>query len=566
MTSVTTDTTGVMYNISRACTIFCEGPVLETVQLAEIYNDSKTFVDMPMIYEPEQVMTNFNAIVDKSNITQLVQFLNENFLAAGSDLTTWIPPDYQDFPPLYKAIPNDYPYKTWFLDLNNLWLTLGRNISDAVVQHPEKHSFLPRPYPMVVPGGRFRESYYWDSYWTIRGLLVCSMNETAYYIIKNLLSDVENFGFVPNGGRIYYLDRSQPPLLSEMVISYYNYMIRDTAFMLQSSNREFLEDFILDAYDLMQTEYRFWMNSTKGHVVQLANPKNSSEKMYLNRYYSNYTSPRPESYVEDYDNSLQFTRSPEQVNFFYHSIRGGAETGWDFSSRWILGYYNISYVDTIDIVPVELNSYLYRYEINLAKLTIITSAIQKQNNNETVDFYFNAAKQRYRGIQTFLWDNESFHWRDFNITSGQYVNLLRTNYTSIAYWIPLWAGIYPNASVDDVIRNDIYSTDSRPLVSAQTANNLVGSLLRSGLIQPGGVLTTNINTGQQWDAPNAWPPLVSLTIDGLKRLQTPSALSLAVSFFFTFSMSITIIILSDKSYLFMAEHLLYSLQCHRLYV
>jgi alpha,alpha-trehalase len=95
---------------------------------------------------------------------------------------------------------------------------------------------------MVVPGGRFRESYYWDSYWIIRGLLVCNMTTTAWCVchfivrcyctltfavfiifrsvISNLLEDVTNFGYVPNGGRVYYLDRSQPPYLTLMIAEY----------------------------------------------------------------------------------------------------------------------------------------------------------------------------------------------------------------------------------------------------------------------------------------------------------------------------------------------------------
>lgn len=528
MTSVTGETSGVLFNISRACTIYCEGPILQTIQLAGIYNDSKTFVDMPMIYEPEQVTDNFNAIQDKSNITQLKQFLDDNFLPAGSDLVTWVPTDYKVEPPLYLEIPNDYPYKQWFKDLNSLWLILGRNISDSVVEHPEKHSYLPRPYPMIVPGGRFRESYYWDSYWIVRGLLVCSMNESSYNIIQNLLTDVNNFGFVPNGGRIYYLDRSQPPLLSEMVLTYFTHMLVQNSWNMN----QFLDNFILSAYNSLTKEYNFWMNSTNGHLVELVNPNNSSEVLYLNRYYSNYTSPRPESYTEDYSNSEQSFRSVEEVNFFYRSTRGGAETGWDFSSRWIRGGYNISYIDTINIIPIELNVFMYKFELNLAKLGLIVNGISG-GEEDKVNSYISAAVKRYDAIQMFLWDNASFHWRDYNISSMAFATLIRANYSSIAYWLPLWAGILPNRiSPTNMIEDEVYRSIS-PSVNEKTGDRLVQSLLASRLIQVGGILTTTINTGQQWDAPNAWPPLVLLTIEGLQRLKTPLSLSLAVSLFFS---------------------------------
>ena len=88
-------------------------------------------------------------------------------------------------------------------------------------EHQQRHSLLALPYPTVVPGGRFRESYYWDTYWIVEGLLVSGLHTSARGTIKNLLSYIESFGFVPNGGRCYYMDRSQPPMLSEMVLAYY---------------------------------------------------------------------------------------------------------------------------------------------------------------------------------------------------------------------------------------------------------------------------------------------------------------------------------------------------------
>jgi alpha,alpha-trehalase len=445
----------------------------------------------------------------------------------GSDLTTWVPQDYQQFPPIYYEIPSDYPYKNWFYDLNALWLTLGKNISESVIEHPEKHSFLPLDYPMIVPGGRFRESYYWDSYWIVRGLLVCNMNETAYYVIQNLLNDVANFGFVPNGERIYYLDRSQPPLLSEMVLSYYSYMLKQKEYLSNSGNQAFLNDFITSAYNLMQREYSFWMNETNGHVIVLSNPLNTSEFFSLNRYYSNYTSPRPESYLADWENSLQGTsRTSEQLNFFYQSTRGGAETGWDFSSRWIHQYYNLSFIDTIDIIPVELNAYLYRYELNLAKLSLLVTSINHgdpEQGETTANSYLNAALHRYQGIQLFLWDNSSYHWNDYNVSSSSFVYPFRTNYTSIAYWLPLWAGIYPTNNISQIIEmmksyvkdedkefssmavsfpTAVVGNSASSLIDVLTANKLVNSLMNSQLIQNSGILTTNINTGQQWDSPN----------------------------------------------------------------
>ena len=277
-------------SISRACSVFCTGPILHYIQISGIFNDSKTFVDMPLKTSPENVTAAFDEISDPTDKNALEAFLDMYFEPAGSDLDEWVPTDLQDSPSFLDDI-TDEQYKQWAYDLNQLWKLLGRKVNASVIEYPERHTFVPRQYPMIVPGGRFRESYYWDSWWIIRGLLVCDMPTTAEYVLRNLLDDVVNFGFVPNGGRIYYLDRSQPPLLAEMVVSildYYGWSSTDGSSLLSY------------AYPILQQEYTWWMNPDTGHVLNISLPENSSMKfVLLNHYSSNETTPRPESYVED---------------------------------------------------------------------------------------------------------------------------------------------------------------------------------------------------------------------------------------------------------------------------
>ena len=56
-----------------------------------------------------------------------------------------------------------------------------------------------------------------DTFWILKGLLVSSMSRTAEGMVRNLASLLQTHGHVPNGARSYYLNRSQPPLLSAMV-------------------------------------------------------------------------------------------------------------------------------------------------------------------------------------------------------------------------------------------------------------------------------------------------------------------------------------------------------------
>jgi alpha,alpha-trehalase len=312
-----------------------------------------------MIYGPQETLSAFG-LVNVNNKTALEVFLNDYFLPAGSDLDSWVPADYTTTPDILTRI-TDTSFNSWASDLNNLWLVLGRQVNESVLEYPEKHSYLPRKYPMMVPGGRFRESYYWDSWFIIRGLLVCDMYDTALNVINNLLDDILNFGFVPNGGRIYYLDRSQPPVLSEMVLDYYIYM--EGKFGLTAS----LEAFLIGAYSSLQTEYAWWMDSANGHTVDMGSGT------VLNRYYSNYTTPRPESYAADYQNTSLPGISEAYALYYYHNKRAGAETGWDYSSRWLKGQYDIDAVATTEIIPVELNCILFKFEQNLAAIGTIVN-------------------------------------------------------------------------------------------------------------------------------------------------------------------------------------------------
>jgi alpha,alpha-trehalase len=387
---------------------------------------------------------------------------------------------------------------------------------------------------MMVPGGRFRESYYWDSWWIVRGLLVCDMNITAQNVINNLLDDVNSFGFVPNGGRIYYLDRSQPPLLSDMVVSYTDYMLAQGDYSPQ------LFSYLTNAFETLRTEYAFWMSAEHGHVVDMPLPSSGAAQFQLNRYYSNYTTPRPESYLADYDNAHA---SGDSLAEYYMQVRAGAETGWDFSSRWIRespqGVYNITNIHTNEVIPIDLNSIMYKFEMNMAYIANLLST-NAAGNTTAVSYYgglsvdfTSAASARFLAINEYLWDGAGKHWRDYNLTSETWTHYtaddatnayLRatgahseahadataavSNYSTVAYWVPMWAGILPS--------------------DGSTAADLVASIKRSGVIQAGGVLTTTINTGLQWDAPDAWAPEVMFTIEGLQALNTQDSLSLAV--------------------------------------
>jgi alpha,alpha-trehalase len=162
--------------------------------------------------------------------------------------------------------------------------------------------------PFIIAGGRFKEFYYWDSYWIIRGLIVSEMYQTTRGILENFLSVIDRFGHLPNGGRIYYLARSQPPLLPGMIKAYVD------------ATHDF--NFAISSIELLEREFEYFMGkmvTVKGHR--------------LARYIDSSSGPRPESYREDMENASKFATEAEKQDF-YAECKAGGESGMDFSSRW----------------------------------------------------------------------------------------------------------------------------------------------------------------------------------------------------------------------------------------
>ena len=193
-----TDMIFVTYRMKLTKKIYCEGgtgTILDTVQLMGIYQDSKTFVDMKLINDPDTVLENWNKLNNTSknpSREEVIAFISQNF-SKDSELEEWVPEDWNDCPSFNLKTDES---KQFCQDLNKLWKLLGRRISEEVLRNQDRYSLLYLPNPFVVPGGRFREVYYWDSFWIIRGLLLCGMATTARGMIDNLFYLVQQLDYV----------------------------------------------------------------------------------------------------------------------------------------------------------------------------------------------------------------------------------------------------------------------------------------------------------------------------------------------------------------------------------
>jgi len=452
---------------TRACKIFCQGDLLDAVQRHQIFDDGKTFVDRPLRVDPEEVLEAFQQI-NQSDVQALKKFVEEYFEVEGHELDAFSPTDFPSEPPILPLIQHE-ALRNWTMALHHLWKDLCRKQRSAVASQPQRYSALPQRHALVIPGGRFRETYYWDTYWIVRGLLLSGMNATARGVVENLLDSVRQFGFVPNGARIYYLDRSQPPMLMEMV----------NALHLAQPD----DHWLVEVLPVLEEEYRFWMNESLGHFLP---------SLELNVFSSSAAQPRPESYFEDLATAKLSDRPAAEV---FHSLRSGAESGWDFSSRWLSGR-NLSSIQAEKVVPVDLNCVLLRMERLLSKYLSRFAASRSR-----AAAFEDAAQRRVKAMQRILWSEELKTFRDFRLDIWK-----PSSVVSISdYAAPLWAGLPDSTQV--------------PLMLEQ--------LRRSGLMQEGGASTTTLHSGQQWDAPNAWAPLQLMLIEGLEdvsRFSAPAAM------------------------------------------
>jgi len=293
---------------------YCLGEVLNKVQMSGIYNDSKTFVDMPLKQDWSKSLE--NDILQSKDNNQLKIKIAKYFYPAGTkELYFENISDWKPNPSILSKV-EDKNYRNWTKHLCGHWKQLVRKVDEDVKTNNQRYSMIYLKERLVIPGDRFREIYYWDTYWSILGLLHCEMYDTTKKILENLIQMVNDIGFIPNGGRKYYENRSQPPFLTLMVFKYWN-TTKDNNFVLQN-------------HRTLMKEYNFWMENR-------LSKKTSKSNFPFNQYHSKLGFPRPESYKEDINmmERAGLSDDPLGQQKFYSQIASAAESGWDFSSRFV---------------------------------------------------------------------------------------------------------------------------------------------------------------------------------------------------------------------------------------
>ena len=422
------------------------GQLFIDVQQQRIYKDGKTFVDVVPKTKIKQIQQEFT--IERENPDfNLHDFVNRHFYHVDGESTR---PNIID------------PSLTMREHIRALWPTLERRATKR------QGSLIPLPHPYIVPGGRFSEQFYWDSYFIMLGLAADNHWSMIEGMIKNYAYMIRKFGRIPTANRTYFLSRSQPPLLSHMV-------------ELLSEHKG--QRIIVEYLPYLLAEHAFWMKgkntSLSGHITAHQRVVRLPNGALLNRYYDDDTTPRPESHHEDIT-TASLASQPEKL---YVHLRAGAESGWDFSSRWFKDPSDIRTIHTTDIIPVDLNCLLYHLE------TMIANAYKLLKNTPARRRFNLYAERRARALHEYCWNEDERFFTDYDFIADKTLST-----TSIAGAFPLFTGI-----------------------ATKGQTKLIASRLERDFLKRGGLVTTLVQNGQQWDSPNGWAPLQWIAIVGLRR-------------------------------------------------
>ncbi len=340
--------------------------------------------------------------------------------------------------------------------------------------------------PFVVPGGRFNEMYGWDSYFIGLGLLIDGQYEKAIAIAENFKYQIIHYGKILNANRSYYLSRTQPPLYSSLLLAIVKQKMPNIEWLkshLKTVIQEYNTVWMVLGERLTSTGLNRYkadgigipFEVEKGHFDQVLKPFAKKhnltirdfEKKYLNR--------------EIVDDELDL--------YFFHD-RSMRESGHDTTNRLINICANLNSVD--------VNSFLYKYEIDIAYL------IQTNFNNQfefeeiiyTSDFWYKKAKFREEKLNELCWNEKSSMYFDYD-----FVHQKQHTFEAATTFFPLWAGL---CSKDQ----------ARKLVEI----TLPHFTLKGGITGSKSCTTVSFvqnESQRQWDYPFGWAPHQMLLWDGL---------------------------------------------------
>ncbi|MCU0325180.1 MAG: trehalase [Spirosomaceae bacterium] len=430
------------------------GELFREVQQKNVFPDSRTFADCTPNADASIILKAYNEQKTEPNFN-LKQFVSDNFTLP------------QGFENSYKPNPNTLPLQY----VNDLWATL--------IRKPEGGGTLIRlrkSHPFAGLGER--EMYYSDSYFAMLGLETITKDSVIENMVINFAQLIQDFGHIPSGNRSYYLSRSQPPFFAMMVK------------LLTDLKKD--KNVLIQAIPQIQKEYYYWMaieDEDKRKLTEEARKRGAkahqklvflAKDATLNRYFDETQTPRAEVYREDVATAKKSGRKPESV---YQDLRAGAESGWDFSSRWLRDGKSIETIHTTEIAPIDLNALLYQYEM------ILSEGYAATNSPAYAKSFLELANKRKELIDKYLWNESAGFYFDYDFVAGKQKEVYSL------------AGVYP-----------LFFKMATPQQAEKVAK-----VIEVKFLQNGGLMTTLNSTGLKYDGANGFAAFHWVVIQGLRN-------------------------------------------------
>jgi alpha,alpha-trehalase len=314
-------------------------------------------------------------------------------------------------------------YKDLLQHIEHYW-------KESTFEHTkDKFAHFGLPNKFVSPNdGIFKEDqFYWDSFFIILGLVRCGREELAVGMIDNFLFMQKRFNIIPMRNRFYNLGSSQIPFLTSMISEVYA-VTGDSRWRTKTMRAA------------EQELATYWMN------------KNLTEKHIVYRGLSRY------------------------CDHYITQLAAEHESGWDMTSRFR--------EHCLDYLPIDLNSALYKYELDLAQYYKDSHKIKQAK-----DFLLQAEKRR-KTMFKLMWNSEKGFFFDYD-----YLQKKQSPFYTIAGFYPLWAKLATHTQAKQVVEN---------LCKFEYDGGLANT-------QPTGLSPEY----KQHDYPNGWPPQQWIVIKGL---------------------------------------------------
>lgn len=326
------------------------------------------------------------------------------------------------------------------------------------------------PFSCIVPNAtKYRYIFYWDSYFMFRGVLGTKNEWVIPEMVENFIYIFKKYRIIPNFSHPESLGRSQAPFLTSMIFDAYQ--------VIQNDNR------ISSRVRQLLTSKKQWLKSRMAIAKE--------------EYHEVWESPMGVDHHHYNHKVLEYNLNrygDRDVGYGQHAEQ---ESGWDMTSR----FYN----RCDDFLPVDLNCFLYKYEMDFAK------AAEILDNPEEKKYWEEKAKKRKALINMYLWNEEEGFFYDYD-----YVHKKQSIFLSLAGFVPLWVGLAtPEQAKRMVKKLDAFKTKFGLAITDK--GSLPPPIDLKRFTEPYRVTLEEVLKPKQWDYPNIWPPLHYLVTTGLMR-------------------------------------------------